>query len=239
MSVRRIGGGVLRKKTGENVFETVSYEMRFLGIGDLPLIMTLQGIVARNLPDHEIFRIDPEEYFRKHFSGPQNVIGVISEGELAAYCVISFPGIEEDNFGRDIGLAPEALSRVAHLETMAVHPAYRGNSLQRKIGRIHLGILQAMRCEHILCTVFPKNYPSLRNLFFFDFTIRALKIKYNWMLRYILYKNIRNPVRLTPAERIWVENSDAETQRELIERGYAGFEAVRGNGEDFKIAYGR
>jgi len=238
MSGGLIENGVLRKKTGPDICETVPYTMRFLEAEDLPRIMKLQGIVARNLPDHEMFRIDSEEYFKRHFSGAHNVIGVIAEEELSAYCVISFPGLEGDNFGRDIGLKPEELSKVAHMETVAVHPAYRGNSLQRRIGRIHLDLLRTMDCEHILCTVSPKNYPSLRNLFFFDFTIRALKVKYGWMLRGILYKNIRNPSRFVPTERVLVDHSDAEAQQKLIEKGYIGFEAVRGGG-GFRIAYGR
>jgi len=84
------------------LIDTGMVEMKFLQAGALPDLMSLQNVIAANLPCPEIFMLHDDMYL-----------------------------------GRDINLPEEELTKVAHLQA-AVHPAYRGNGLQRKLTSAHL-----------------------------------------------------------------------------------------------------
>jgi len=227
-----IGRGTLEKNG------RAPFELRYLEKSDLPLLLSLQEVIAKALPSPEIFRLDTEDYFRRHFDAERGVIGAFAGDRLIAYGILSFPGESEDNFGRDIGLPPDELKSVAHLETSAVHPDYRGNGLQKKIFEIHFRTLENGNYAHALCTVSPKNYPSLRNMFDAGMVIRAVKIKFGWMLRYILHKDFRlaGPVRAAEVERVPAD--DLETQKRLLAGGWYGFDAVS-DGGNIEILFGK
>jgi hypothetical protein len=80
---------------------------------------------------------------------------------LVAYHVLDVPSRE--NYGADIGLLPEELPKVAHRKTMAVHPDYRGNGLQRKMNPAQIELMRSASFRHACCTVSPKNSYSIPN----------------------------------------------------------------------------
>lgn len=125
-----IEAGKISRNKGSPEHQEVFYEMAFIDESSLMDIMALQGVIIHNLADREIFRTHSMDYFRDHFKVDNSVIGTFTEDGLIAYNVLYFPGMKEDNFGSDIGLTRDELSKVVHLATVAVHPAYRGNSLQ-------------------------------------------------------------------------------------------------------------
>lgn len=239
--------GVLRKKRNmpfkmnmacENTHqENMSYEMRFLDRSHLPDIVKLQETVIRNLGDKEIFRTQPLEFFLEHFNMENSIIGVLTDDGLIAYNVLYFPGDRMDNFGIDIGLDREERNQVVHLATVAVHPAYRGNSLQKLIQGIHLDVAMRLGYEHACCMVSPKNAVSLQNIFSQGLNIKALKIKFDNRLRYILHRHLRSP-RMDFLEDFRIKSSDLDAQISLLNGGYLGFRMVE-TPAGFKISYGR
>jgi hypothetical protein len=217
--------------------EEAHYQLRFINESRLSEIMELQEVIARHLPDEEMFRLDTAEYFLSHFQAEYSAIAAFTNDRLIAYHFITFPGEDEDNFGRDIGISVEDLSRVAHLETVAVHPDYRGNSLQSIMAGHHLQKLQERGYEHICCTVSPKNHASLQNGFSRGLAIKGLKTKFGWRVRYIMHKNLLHPETFARDE-IWMDSSDIAGQKELLARGLCGFKARR-QGQMLEVAYGR
>lgn len=210
--------------------------MRFLDESALQDILNLQELIALGLPSPEIFRLHDEDYFRSLFKSERSVIGVIVDGSLIAYSLIYIPGKEGENLGRDVGLPEKELERVAHLQAAVVHPACRGNGLQKRMGAAHLGVIEEMGFEHVLCTVSPKNPFSLRNVFFNGFVIRGLKPKFEGAWRYIMYKNLLHPASFH-CETVSIRGSDIEGQVDLLSRGYLGFD-IRLLSADFEICYG-
>ncbi|HWQ19187.1 MAG TPA: hypothetical protein VN455_05360 [Methanotrichaceae archaeon] len=230
--------GTLRRRSvySRQSPEDVGYELRFIDESRLPEVMDLQEVISRHLQDEEIFRLDTAEYFRSHFQARYPAIAAFTDDGLIAYHIISFPSENGDNFGLDIGISGEDLSRVAHLETVAVHPDYRGNSLQRTMAGCHLHKLAEMGYEHICCTISPMNSASLQNGFSIGLTIKGLKTKYGWMTRYIMHMNLLHPEDYG-GEEIWIDSSDIAGQKELLSRGLCGFKAKR-QGLSVKVAYG-
>ncbi len=216
--------------------EDVGYEMKFLDISSIDEVVELQEIMAQALPDKEIFRLTTPEEFRDLLALQRSVIGVLTEDGLIAYNVVSFPGKEGDNFGADIGLAPEELEKVAHLKAVVVHPDYRGNQLQRRLAKAHQEVLRELGYCHVCSTVSPKNAISIQNHFANGFVIKGLKVKYGDRLRYIMYKNIFRTFVPGP-EVVGIDSTDTDGQKMLIDRGFAGFKIQIQNG-GWRVMYG-
>ncbi|MGA9098920.1 MAG: GNAT family N-acetyltransferase [Methanotrichaceae archaeon] len=218
--------GRLMRNKDSPLKRDVNYEMGFLGEGRLQELIELQDTIIQGLPDPEIFWTHPIDYFREIFKVDRSVIGVSTEDGLIAYSLIYIPRERKsqegcENLGRDIDLSDDELKRAAHLQATVVNPAYRGNSLQRRMARQHLEVLKEMGYEHIFCTVSPKNPMSLRNILMCGFVIRGLKRKFNGWWRYILYKNVSCPFSFGSDE-MKIDSSDIEGQIDLVCRGYIG-----------------
>jgi ribosomal protein S18 acetylase RimI-like enzyme len=239
--------GVLRKNRNfpmqknapyENTHhEKMRYEMRFLDWSHLQDVVKLQEIVIHNLSDKEIFRTHPPKYFLEHFKMENSIIGVFTNDGLIAYSVLYFPGERKDSFGIDIGLERDELDKVVHLATVAVHPAYRGNSLQKQMQGIHLDTAMQLGYEHACCMVSPKNRASLQNIFSHGLNIKALKLKFDKRRRYILHRHLLSP-RLDCHEEFRIRSSDLDAQIGLLNMGYLGFRMVE-MPAGFSISYGR
>lgn len=216
--------------------EDISYEVKFLDINSIDYVIKLQEIMVQALPDKEIFRLTTLEEFRDILAVQRSVIGVLTKHGLIAYNVISFPGKEGDNFGVDIGLPQEELGKVAHLKAVVVHPDYRGNQLQRRLGKAHTEVIRDLGYRHVCSTVSPKNAVSIQNHFANGFVIKGLKVKYGDRLRYIMYKNIFHTFVPGPdvAE---VDGTDIDGQKTLIDRGFAGFK-IQTQNKGWRVMYG-
>lgn len=209
---------------------TLPFEIKFLDASYLDELLELQNIIAANLPCPELFILHDEEYFREVLHLKHSAIGVMIGETLIAFSIIRIPGISAENLGRDISLPEEELTRLAHLQAAAVHPAYRGHGLQRKLTLAHLDVIEEMGFEHACCTVSPKNPVSLGNYLSCGLIIEGLRPKKHGWWRFILHKNIRQANQLangyipgTEIEQKRIAISDISGQLELLSKGFKGF----------------
>jgi len=205
------------------------FEIKFLQESSLPELLRLQSFIAASLPCPEIFMLHDDLYLQEVFRLKRSVIGVTVEEGLIAFSLIRIPGLYADNLGRDINLPAEDLCKVAHLQAAAVHPAYRGNGLQRKLTLAHLCVIEEKGYEHVCCTVSPKNPVSLRNYLSCELVIEGLYPKMNGWWRFILHKNIRQ-ANCADLNESWAKRdesrvhiSDIEGQLDLLRRGFKGY----------------
>jgi ribosomal protein S18 acetylase RimI-like enzyme len=226
----------IRKYKGLPQEEVMSSEMLFLQARHLHQLMDLQELVAQSLPSAEILRLHSTEFFAKALRSERSGLGIFTKEGLVAFGLICIPP-PEGNLGSDLGLGEEELRRTAHLQVVAVHPAYRGNSLQRLMVARHQQVLAEMGYEHVCSTVSPFNPFSLRNLLHEGFVINALKVKFGSQWRYIMYKNLRLATAVGPEEAA-VSLSDIETQLELLERGLLGF-GLKSGPAGLQVSYAR
>jgi len=230
-----IATGEIKKIRGQSLQEPVIYDLRFLDESSLQDISNLQDLIARSLPFPEIFRLHDDSYFKSLLKMDRFVIGAVVDEALIAYSLISIPGRGKENLGRDICMTEEDLERVAHLQAAAVHLAYRGNGLQRAMGAAHLRVIEGMGFEHVLCTVSPRNPISLRNILSNGFVIKGLKLKFEGLWRYIMYKNLMHPASLCSCPVI-IQGSDIEGQLDLLRKGHIGFD-LKMHPRDFEVYY--
>lgn len=212
------------------------YEMRIMNERDLDDIMELQTIAIQSLKDQEVFRTHPADYYLEHFQRGSYVIGTFTDDGLIAYSILYFPGDHEDNFGRDIFLPMDELNKVAQLATVAVHPAYRGNSLQKTMYSVSLDEAKRLGFQHACCMVSPKNHPSLRNIFSQGLFIKSLKMKFNCRLRYIMHKNLDYP-HVVCSKEVRIDSTDVAGQISLLKKGFLGFKSAAHH-RGFSIFYG-
>ena len=232
-----IDAGIIKKNKGSPEEEDAVFEIRYMDEDHLDEMMTLQEVIIQSLEDKEIFRTHSVDYFKGLFQVENAAIGAFTDEGLIACSIIQFPEKIEDNFGVDVNLPKDDLSRVVHIAKVAVHRAFRGNSLQRKLQGIHLEVAREKGYHRACCMVSPKNRHSLHNIFSHGFTIKALKLKFGSRLRYILHKNLLLPDMSLPDE-VQMLSSNIAGQICLLNQGFLGFrlELLR---DDFEISYGR
>ena len=221
------------------------YEMKFLRKDSIQDLVSLQSLIAENLPEPEIFRLHDDEDFRDVFQSEHSVIGVTTSEGLAAYSIIRIPGLAKDNLGLDINLTKGEQMKVAHLQATAVHPHFRGNGLQRRMAGAHLNVLENMGYRHVCCTISPRNPISLANILSCGLVIRGLIPKFGGWWRYIMYKDILLPSHISDGanmcintvngidfnmnrdnilgDEVRVRCSDIESQIDLLRKGFVGF----------------
>lgn len=243
--------------------ESLEFCMGFLKLESISELLDLQRIISESLPSREIFIIHDEEYFQRIFSLKRSVIGIVCNGKLIGYSFILIPGLRDDglceNLGVDLNLPDEELSKVAHLQSVAVHPVYRGNGLQKIMAEAHLHLIDEMGYVHVCSTVSPKNPISLANLLSCGFLIERLRPKFKGWWRFILHRSTAAPDGFAAngfgrdqsgidqsgrnqsgRDRIEcrVPVSDLGLQTELLNKGFKGYRVVM-RGVNAEIVYAR
>lgn len=111
-------------------------------------------------------------------------------GKIAGVFVVTFPGRQEENLGWDIGLPEEELVKVAHMESVAILPEYRGNGLQYTLMQTAEKELRQRGYRYLLCTIHPENTFSKDNAIRQGYEVVMTKEKYGGFMRDILLKKI-------------------------------------------------
>ena len=202
------------KRSGGNAVGGTECEIAFIDERYLPDLLKLQELIIQSLSDKEIFKFSSEEVLRNLFVTERSVIGAFTEECLIAYSIIHLPAGDGDNLGADIGIDDGEMCNVGHIKAVAVHPAYRGNSLQRKMMGVHLNVLKDIGCRHVCSTVSPKNFPSVLNFFSIGMVIEGLNLKFDGLLRYIMHMDLNSPFDAGSErfERIKIDGQDIPLQ---------------------------
>lgn len=110
--------------------------------------------------------------------------------QLAGVFTVIFPGLNENNMGYDVGLDADQLPFVAHMDTAAVLPAYRGQHLQYRMMAMAEADLKAAGYHYLCVTAHPDNHYSGNNMLSLGYRIIATKEKYGGFLRNIFLKEV-------------------------------------------------
>ncbi|MBN2126183.1 MAG: hypothetical protein JW821_17925 [Deltaproteobacteria bacterium] len=220
-----IKSGKIRKRSKGMPIRELPYDMILLDESYLDEIMELQATIVKGLSRADMLEAFPRDFMKRHLGSQGIALGILVEGDLVAFRCVYFPERDdrEWNLGIDIGLPDAELDRVANLQMVCVHPAYRGNSLAY---RMNMPAIRAVRdlkryC-HLCATVSPYNYWNIRILLRSGFAVRKLKDKYGGKLRYVVHQDLRRPPRAPFREEAVVRLTDIERQREMLAQGFNG-----------------
>lgn len=236
-----IDSGTLRR----TIILDEEYEMVILDKTNIDELIDLQNEVARHLKNPETFVMDSREFIFNEVLDKDKgrAIGVFAGKGLIAFRTVSFPGKSQFNMGRELELPEDELDHVVHLEATVVHPEYRGNKLQAKMMKHTFDMVFKLGYYHILCTVSPFNYPSLKNVMDAGLVIKALGQRegpYEGKWRFLLHRDLRFIGTKRYRRSIEVENEKLDKQIEILNRGYQGFLLSRNRymDDEFMIHYG-
>ena len=156
-------------------------------------VITLIQNVLDTLPQKEWFAADNADFTRT----------ILTEGKATAYIAVCMdtdeiagtfitviPGNSIENLGFDTGLSDRELLKVAHMDSAAVLPAYRGYHLQKKLMLFAEKELKADGYRYLCCTIHPDNKYSMNSARSLGYEIVKVCEKYGGYLRAVLMKEL-------------------------------------------------
>lgn len=225
-------GKTAKTERGEPLI--VPYTMRYLDESHLEQVLDLQEIIVQNLPSSDLLQPFAPDFMRQHVRNKGRIIGILADNKLIAFRALYFPDIDDHewNLGFNIGLQESELAKVANLQMVCVNPLYRGNQLGLKMNRHAIRFLkEETDYIHLCATVHPRNHWNVRILMKSGFVIRNLKEKYGGKLRYIVYQNLREPIKIMSKDKVFVKHMDIDGQKKVLKSGFLGidiFESPQG-----------
>ena len=158
---------------------------------DYQVFADIIGTAWQAMDHKEWFMADDEAYiYRMLTTGRGTGYKAIDQktGAVAGVFMAVAPGLDESNMGYDIGLGEEELPLVAHMDSVAVLPEYRGHGLQRRLMEAAEADLGAAGFRYLMCTVHPDNCYSRSNVVRQGYQAMTVKEKYGGHVREIFLK---------------------------------------------------
>ena len=165
-----------------------SLDIRPCAAGELPQVLALEETVISRLEDPSLLRKNSLEMWQRCLQPPHYSLGAWAETQLIALAVLYVPG-EEDREA----LAPLLQTvnpvghKAAHYKICLVHPDWRGNHLQVRLGQLlHTEALHR-GCDLLCATASPLNTASIKSLQQLGYTADC-KLKKYGSERILFYK---------------------------------------------------
>lgn len=159
-------------------------------VADAEDLITFLERVRAEMTHPEWFYLDPPELVREMLEDGTMTLWLAEENQqIVAIFDILKPALRDYNYGYDLNLQEDELLQVVHMDTAAVHSAYRGRGLQAQMVQMAERELSGNGKKILLSTVHPENKFSLNNMLQQGYAIQKLVEKYG-SRRYILRKDI-------------------------------------------------
>ena len=166
-------------------------KLRRAEISDAREMHRVMEAARDSLEDKTVYFCDELDYVEAHIADRGfGIVACSADNEIAGCMLIRFPGSDSDNLGLDIGLDNSELNRVAHIESVAVLPEYRGLGLQRRMLEFTEVIIDRDRYDILLATVSPDNPSSFISMERSGYTHVLTKKKYGGCDRRIYIKRL-------------------------------------------------
>ncbi|WP_456249811.1 GNAT family N-acetyltransferase [Longispora urticae] len=162
--------------------------MRTLEPTDLGLLLELQERVRSGLADPGVFQTSTPEFLSYCLDGGGRCYGVRHGPETVAYRLVYYPRDREFNLARDSALPPGEHGLVAHWDTIAVLPDWRGHGLARLLNTTALRDVAGTGLRHLFATSAPGNPHGIGSLLSAGFRPVRLVRKFGGRLRFLLYR---------------------------------------------------
>lgn len=165
-------------------------KIEYATLDDLAAIMQIMHTALGLVEDKSWYAVDGEEFVGKCIEGQGFTLKAVVEGKIAGFLTIRYPWKEEDNLGDYIGLSEEEKMFVAHMESAAVLPEYRGLRIQNQLMAKGFELLKETDYKYVMGTAHPDNVFSVNNFLKLGYEIVADVKKYGGLRRYVFNQTI-------------------------------------------------
>lgn len=177
----------------------MTFRVRRLGPADLGLLLDLQDRIHAGLPDKSTFQTSTPEFVSYCLADGGRCYGVGHKKETVAYRIVYFPRDRDFNLAKDSALPTAEHDWVAHWDTIAVLPEWRGYGLARLMNSTALSELAGTPFRHLFATSSPRNPHGVRSLVDAGFRPIRLLVKFGGKLRFLCYRPTPHGWDTTPA----------------------------------------
>ena len=160
------------------------------GYGDVPAIRRIMEDSEKLARDKDWYVIDNISFLERHVEEEGITLKAVTDGTMAGFLIIRYPKSAEDNLGSYIRLTEEQAKTVAHMESAAVVPVYRGRGIQKLLMDSGEKLLAETEYRYLMGTAHPDNIYSVNNFLKLGYDIVAEDEKYGGLPRYVFCKNI-------------------------------------------------
>lgn len=157
---------------------------------DLPVIMKIMHTALELVEDKSWYAVDSEEFVRNCIEKQGFALKAMVDGNIAGFLTVRYPWEEEDNLGDYIGLSEEEKMFVAHMESAAVLPEYRGLRIQNQLMAKGFELLKDTEYKYVMGTAHPDNVFSVNNFLKLGYEVVADVKKYGGLRRYVFNQTI-------------------------------------------------
>lgn len=164
-------------------------QLRFATEQDIPALLALLDETVQGMAVPEWFVADDAKVLEGGIEEHGfTVLAETESGTPAAFFLVLFPELSNDNMGRFLSLPDRELMKTAHMDTAVVSPAFRGNHLQQRMMQFAEEELIRRGYRHLLATVHPDNAYSLNNVLSLGYRIVCTREMYGGLMRHIVAK---------------------------------------------------
>lgn len=147
--------------------------------------------VYEQLDNKTLYVCDDLEYVKSHIKDAGfAVIACNKYSKIVGSFIFRYPGLSEDNLGRDIGINENRLNQVVHMESAVVLPKYRGRGLQLAMLKYAEELIDKSKYKYLMATVSPNNPWSYNSFEKNGYELKVTKEKYGGLMRRIYLKEV-------------------------------------------------
>lgn len=165
-------------------------KIEYATMDDLPVIMNIMHTALESVENKSWYAVDSEEFVGKCIEGQGFTLKAVVRENIAGFLTVRYPWKEDDNLGDYIGLSDEEKMYVAHMESAAVLPEYRGLRIQNKLMAKGFELLKDTEYKYVMGTAHPENIFSVNNFKKLGYEIVADVKKYGGLRRYVFNQTI-------------------------------------------------
>ena len=164
--------------------------IEYADLEDLPAIMNIMHTALGLVEDKSWYAVDEEDFVAKCIEGQGFTLKAMVDGNIAGFLTVRYPWKDDDNLGDYIGLSEKEKMYVAHMESAAVLPEYRGLRIQNQLMAKGFELLKDTEYKYVMGTAHPDNVFSVNNFQKLGYEIVADVTKYGGLRRYVFSQRI-------------------------------------------------
>lgn len=158
---------------------------------DVDEIQAVMKTAFASISRKDWYVVDDRSFVERHIMEEGYILKYTLEGRIAGFLMVRYPGTAEDNLGRYLPeWTEEMLYQVAHMESAAVLPEFRGRKIQKKLLLAAENRERERGTGYLMGTVHPDNCYSADNLEQAGYKCLLETEKYGGLKRKVVCKKI-------------------------------------------------